>query len=293
MKKALVTGSAGFVGAHMVRALDERRYWVDAVDLADGIDARDVFSTYDDHYDLVVHAAAHVGGRVDIDGKPLYLAGYNLSLDGGLFEWVTRTRPGQVVYFSSSAAYPVALQEGEWAVNGYQLREDEIDLDDPYPADASYGMVKLVGERLAGMANDAGIPTYVFRPFSGYGPGQSPAYPFPSFAARARRREDPFEIWSDGNQVRDFIHIDDVVAGVLAALDADNRGPLNLCTGRGVSFNVLAAMFIEAAGYAPLITHHLDAPRGVTHRVGDPSWLREVYTPKITLEQGIAEALKA
>lgn len=291
MKKALVTGSNGFVGAHMVRALDERRYWVDGVDISDGIDARDVFTTYDDHYDLVVHCAAHVGGRVDIDGRPLYLAGYNLSLDGGLFEWVTRTRPDQVVYFSSSAAYPVALQEDEWAVDGYLLREDEIDVTDPDPGDASYGMVKLVGERLAAMANEAGIPTYVFRPFSGYGPGQSMDYPFPSFADRARRRRDPFEIWSDGSQVRDFVHIDDVVGGVLACLDADNRGPLNLCTGRGVSFDELASMFTAAAGYAPKVVHHLDAPRGVTHRVGDPTWLREVYTPKITLEQGIAEAL--
>ncbi len=292
MKKALVTGSNGFVGAHMVRALDERRYWVDGVDIADGIDARDVFTTYEDHYDLVVHCAAHVGGRVDIDGRPLYLAGYNLSLDGGLFEWVTRTRPDQVVYFSSSAAYPVDLQEGEWAVNGYLLGEDEIDVADPDPGDASYGMVKLVGERLAQMANDAGIPTYVFRPFSGYdGVTQSLDYPFPSFADRARRRRDPYELWSDGTQVRDFVHISDVVGAVLACLDADERGPINICTGRGVSFNELAEMFVKAAGYSPTIKRHLDAPRGVSHRVGDPTKLHETYVPKMTLEQGIAEAL--
>lgn len=295
MKRALVTGSAGFVGSHMVRALDERGYWVDAIDITEGSDARDLFRG-DRHYDLVVHAAAHVGGRVDIDGKPLYLAGYNLSLDGALFEWALRSRPDRIVYFSSSAAYPTCLQ-GDAYPTGLQLkgprrlREDDILVRDPEPGDASYGLVKLVGERLAEMAEDEGLRTHVFRPFSGYGPGQALDYPFPSFADRARRRSDPFEIWSDGQQVRDFIHIDDVIAGIWACIDADVPGPTNLCTGRGVSFNTLAAMFIEAAGYAPLIGHHLDAPRGVTHRVGDPTKLSEVYVPKISVEEGIAEAL--
>jgi nucleoside-diphosphate-sugar epimerase len=239
----------------------------------------------------VVHAAAHVGGRVDIDGRPLYLAGYNLSLDGALFEWATRTRPGAIVYFSSSAAYPTHLQERQRARRGYRLREADIVVARPDPGDASYGMVKLVGERMAAMANDAGIPTYVFRPFSGYGPGQSLAYPFPSFADRALWRTDPFQVWSDGTATRDFIHIGDVTAAVLACLDEDVRGPINLCTGRGVSFNELAAMFLAAADYSPTIEHVLDAPRGVTYRVGDPARLHEIYVPKTSLEQGVTEAL--
>jgi nucleoside-diphosphate-sugar epimerase len=272
----------------MRAALEADGYEVSGADILDGVDARDIFRG-DDRFDLVVHAAAHVGGRVDIDGRPLYIASINLGLDSALFEWALRTRPGRICYFSSSAAYPTALQEGTWR---HTLTEDDIHLDVPERADASYGAVKLMGERFAVMAEAEGIRTHVFRPFSGYhGWLQSLDYPFPSFAARARDRRDPFQVWGSGYQVRDWIHIDDIVAGVLACLDADVPGPVNLCTGIPTSFNQLATMFCAAAGYAPKIEHVLDAPRGVNYRVGDPTKLHAVYRPKISVERGVAEAV--
>ena len=110
MPIALVTGSAGFVGRHVVDALVVDGWHVDTVDLVTGGDALDYFRTGVECYDLVVHAAAVVGGRTMIDGAPFELAAIDLELDAALWRWAHRTRPRRVVYLSSSAAYPVAMQ---------------------------------------------------------------------------------------------------------------------------------------------------------------------------------------
>lgn len=290
--RVLVTGSAGFIGRHFVRHLQDHD--VLRVDVAErlSVDARDFFRGDNGNFDLVIHAAAHVGGRRDIEGRAAFLGAYNLQLDGAMFEWALRTRPGRVAYFSSSAAYPVYMQEDDRFV-GPGLRENDIDLRFLSLPDATYGWVKLTGERLAAETEAGGLRVHVFRPFSGYGEDQAEDYPFPSFAARARRRDDPFQIWGDGTQVRDWIHIDDLVGGVMAAIDQDVPGPTNLCTGRGMSFNELADMFTTEAGYQPTIEHVLDAPRGVTHRVGNPDKMLTFYEPKVTLEEGIRRALAA
>lgn len=307
MKRALVTGSAGLIGRHMSAELSRRGWSVECVDLKPGQlhDARDYFRHGVRSYHLVVHCAAHVGGRADIDGRPTYLAAVNLQLDGALFEWALRTRPDHLVYWSSSAAYPVSLQHsttdfapvtggpGAARPRARMLRETDIDLDDPALPDASYGAVKLVGEQLARWAEAEGLRVHVFRPFSGYAADQDPSYPFRAFADRARRRADPFDVWGTGEQIRDWIHIDDVVAAALAAVEQDHRGPLNLCSGTGISFNQLATMMCRQAGYMPELCHHPDAPTGVAHRVGDPTEMLRIYRPLVPLDEGIARALAA
>lgn len=287
--KVLVTGSAGFVGRHLLARLAEQHPGADVhtVDIAHGVDARDFFRRDDTHYDLVLHLAAVVGGRVQIEGDPLSLA-VDLAIDAEMFGWATRTRPGKVVYFSSSAAYPTALQG---LGDAYQLWEDAIDLAAIASPDHLYGWAKLTGEVLAGHARRAGLDVLVVRPFSGYGPDQDPAYPFPAFIARAARREEPFDIWGDGQQVRDFIHIDDICRAVLAAVEQGIAGPINLGTGRATSFDELAWLVTQTAGYEPRFQHLPGQPTGVQYRVADPTRMLGCYQPTITLEQGIAEAL--
>lgn len=287
MKQALVTGSSGLIGRHVSARLRNDDWNVQEVDVKTGCDARDFFREGAVKFDLVIHCAAHVGGRVDIEGRPTYIGAMNLMLDGALFEWALRTRPAHIIYWSSSAAYPTIKQD-----DPYRLREDDIDIWEPEPSDNTYGWAKLAGERLAWECKQEGLKVHVLRPFSGYGPGQSLDYPFPSFIDRARRRVPIFDVWGDGEQVRDFIHVDDVVSGALAAVEQDHPGPLNLCTGVGTSFNQLAELVCKSAGYAPQIQHRLDSPVGVRYRVGDPTEMLKVYQPKISLEQGVRAALE-
>lgn len=288
--RALVTGHRGFIGRHMKAAMEDAGYRVHGIDIADDDDARGYFrNTGARGYDVVVHAAAVIGGRAVIDGDPLAQA-VNLELDAALFAWAARTRPGRVVYLSSSAVYPVMLQSWD---DARQLREEAVTLHEPIVGlpDQLYGWSKLTGEQLAGLARAAGVPVTIVRPFSGYGEDQSTDYPFAAFAARARAREDPFAIWGSGDQVRDWIHVDDICAAILAMISGGIDGPVNLGTGRPVSMRQLARMFCAAAGYSPEFKVLPGKPSGVAYRVADVTRMREFHKPAVQLEDGIKRAL--
>lgn len=294
--RALITGDRGFLGRHFAAELRRRRYEVTGLDVkaAPTQDCRDYFrrslakSHAPGHWDLVVHCAAVVGGRETIDGDPLATA-ESLSIDAEMFRWAAVARPGRVLYFSSSAAYPVAYQRGP---GGSSLQEDEIwndgDTDVMMP-DQVYGWSKVTGELLADRLRGAGVPVTVVRPFSGYGENQDVTYPFRAILDRVRAREDPLTVWSGA--VRDFIHVDDVVAGALAVADSGTEEPVNLCTGRATSFPELARLMAESAGYAPSVRVLSGKPAGVAYRVGDPSRMLRYYEPQVSLEDGVRHAL--
>jgi nucleoside-diphosphate-sugar epimerase len=284
--KILITGHRGFVGKYFVEKYKDHD--ITGVDIADGLDVRDFFKTNRESYDLVIHLAAIVGGRATIEGNPLSVA-TDLAIDSDFFNWALITRPGRIVYFSSSAAYPTKFQGNEdWV----RLEESMIDLDDISNPDLTYGWSKLTGEYLAKFVQEAGIPVHIFRPFSGYGTDQSLDYPFPSYIKRAVDRMDPFEIWGDGEQTRDFIHMSDVVDAVDEAIRQDIQGPINLGWGRRTTFNELAKIITEIEGYSPEFKHLPTAPVGVLNRIANPTKMLSFYTPKITLEEGIERALK-
>lgn len=318
-RTAFVSGAKGFVGRHMVAELEARGWDVHGCDIATspGLvlpedDAMWHFQHNNHRYDLIVHAAASSPHRAAIDREPVHMA-RNLQLDAAMFDWAVRTGQGRVLYLSSSAAYPVQLQRkaGGWAAfwrvgagmfegdpaekveptAPRPLAESSIVLDSPQQPDAAYGWTKLTGEHLAGAARAAGLPVTVVRPFSGYGEDQAELFPFRALVERARRREDPFTIWGDGSQVRDWIHITDVVGGVLAVVESGTTEPVNICTGVGTSMLDLAQMACEIVGHRPAFEFRLDQPAGVAYRVGDPTRFHQHYTPQISLEVGVKRAL--
>lgn len=282
----LITGHKGFVGGYFLRKYADHN--ILGVDIKDGNDARDFFKQDNSSFDLVIHLAAIVGGRQTIENSPISVA-VDLSIDAEFFGWCLRSKPKHIIYFSSSAAYPIEYQYRD---SGILLREDMIDLDNIKSPDLTYGWAKLTGEYLAKFISNEGINTTIFRPFSGYGTDQDLSYPFPSFIQRGLLRKDPFEIWGDGCQVRDFIHMEDVVNAVDECVQNRIYGTYNLGYGRPTSFNELCDIICDKQQYKPAIKHLPAAPTGVMYRVCDPSLMLKFYTPKITLEEGIERALK-
>ena len=282
MMKILITGSEGFVGKYFKQKLEDHD--LTCIDIKTGIDCRDFFKGVDTQYDLVIHLAAIVGGRESIEGRPLAVAD-NLSIDSEFFQWCLKTQPHKVVYFSSSAAYPVSLQNNPET----RLHESDIKFDTIGAPDMTYGWGKFMGEYLAQFVPNV----HIFRPFSGYAYDQDLTYPFPMYIKRALDKADPFEVWGPGTQTRDFIHITDVVNAVMVAVEENIQGATNLGTGRSTSFLELAQMSMDAVGYQGEILTRPDKPVGCMYRVSDNNKLLSFYTPKITLEQGIAEAVRA
>lgn len=283
--KILITGHLGFVGRSFLKYFGDR-HQILGIDLKEGNDCRDYFKKSSEVFDLIIHLAAIVGGRETIEKEPLSVA-TDLSIDSEFFNWVIKTKQKRVVYFSSSAAYPIHLQNPD---SKYRLKESDINLDDIRLPDYTYGWSKLTGEYLTKFVRENGTKVYVFRPFSGYGEDQDLTYPFPSFIDRIKRKVDEFEIWGDGTQVRDFIHMDDIVEAVMRVVDNDVEiDALNLGCGIATPFNELAKTMFEISGHTPSkgIKHLLEKPIGVSYRVCDPTLFNSIYTPKYTLEERI------
>lgn len=293
--RALVTGDRGFLGRHFKAELERRGYAVTGLDVkaAPSQDCREFFrqTRKAREFDLVVHCAAVVGGRETIEGDPLATA-ESLSIDAEMFRWAAKAQPGRVLYFSSSAAYPAALQRV-----GTLRRLTELDTSAVgvhMPPDEVYGWTKVVGEMLAAkLRRTTGVPVTVVRPFSGYGPDQDHGYPFRDILERAKvlRHGEPLEVWC-GTCVRDWVHVDDVVAGALAVCEDGTEDPVNLCTGRATAFFELAELMCAAVGVPAAVRVRGERPQGVAYRVGDPARMQRIYTPLVALETGIQRALE-
>jgi nucleoside-diphosphate-sugar epimerase len=285
----LITGHMGFVGRHFVSYFNKNNIKFIGIDIKEGNDCRDFFKTSTEQFDLIIHLAAIVGGRATIEGEPLSVA-TDLSIDAELFNWAINTNQKHIVYFSSSAAYPIRKQ---LLADEYLLKESDIDLNAIESPDFTYGWAKLTGEYLAEFMRKKGVRVDVFRPFSGYGEDQDLDYPFPSFVKRVVNREDPFIIWGTGNQVRDFIHIKDIIESVMHFVTLEAVPTLNLGWGRPTSFKNLAEIMFNISGWRPKEVIYLeDKPMGVEYRCCNPNLFFQYYRPKISLEEGVRRSLE-
>lgn len=311
--KALVTGGAGFVGRRFVRRLSAEDHEIVIVDnLVSGIHPADWYLPHYDQaklqfhfadmrqfihglnpkdFDLVIHCAAVVGGRLMIENDPLAVA-TDLSIDAELFNWIVRgkKRP-HLIYFSSSAVYPIELQVERCHC---ALAEDLVTFDKTRIGmpDMTYGFAKLAGEYLAGFAKAKyDLPVTIYRPFSGYGEDQDLSYPFPALVKRIVDGENPVTVWGSGNQIRDWIYVEDIVSCVLQTWQ--QGGVLNIGTGHGMSFAGLLSAMRDVLNADFDITPDPTKPEGVFHRVADVCKMEQHFKPQIPLRSGIKKVAAA
>jgi GDP-L-fucose synthase len=259
-----------------------------------GEDCRSWFKAHpEEHFDYAVHLAAMVGGRAMIENKPLAVAD-DLSIDAEYWQWAERARPSKTLCFSSSASYPIKFQREK----GYRLlTEDMISFDDDIGMpDMSYGWAKLTCEYLARLAYEKHeLKSVCYRPFSGYGEDQDDSYPFPSIIKRAIAHSGArkLTVWGTGDQMRDFIYIDDCVEGAVATMDKiDDSSAVNLSTGIFTSFKSFARMAAEELGYSPEVVGLSDQPSGVFARAGDTTKQAQLgFVAQTSFRDGIRNAI--
>ncbi len=158
-----------------------------------------------------------------------------------------------------------------------------------------YGVDKMSSEMHAGVAGSLfGLRSFGLRFFNVFGPGQAPDSPYSGvisrFVAQARAGG-PITVFGDGEQTRDFVHVDDIVASLLLAeRSAAVAAPVvNVCTGLPTTVNELAAAIAGKFAPAPGIVHTEARPGDIKRSVGDSSLAARLlgWKPSLTLDEGL------
>jgi len=306
-RKVLVTGGASFIGSHLVDALVERGAQVCVVDnLSSGkldniqghLDAgRIEFINADlrepgvapqavEGMEVVFHLAADHGGRGYVD---LHQAGpaSNLFLDGLVFWEAVQAGVGKVVFASSGCVYPNYLQSDP--NEEIYLTEDMV--RPPHDADNMYGWAKLMGElTLKAYQREYGLKAASCRYFTVYGPRGVENHAVIAMIARAFVGQNPFEVWGDGTQVRNWTYIDDIVRGtILAAEKIDDGTAVNLGIMERVRVIDAVKEVLRYTRRQAEIRLRPDMPTGPLNRVADNSLARKLlgWTPEVCFFEGL------
>jgi UDP-glucose 4-epimerase len=300
-RKVLVTGGAGFIGSNLVKRLIEDGNSVTVIDnfisghrtnlepfpsvhVFEG-DVRDksVVEEAMHGVEVVFHLAASVGSKRSID-HPLIDAEINVLGTLQILEAARKEGVCKIVTSSSAAIF------GE-------LKTMAIKEDHPVEPDSPYGCTKLCEEKLClTYAKLYSIEAICLRYFNVYGPNQrldSYGNAIPIFVFRMLHRE-PIRIFGNGEQTRDFVHVDDVVQANIKAAEATGiSGAYNIASGKSVTINHLVKMITKGHPESK-IEYGIERPGDVRHSLADISLSHQKigYKPTIELERGIEEYVK-
>jgi UDP-glucuronate 4-epimerase len=305
MKRALVTGGAGFIGSHLVDLLLDEGWQVTVVDNFDPfydpqikrqniaphlshpnyrlveVDIRNLEALrkyLSGEYDVIVHLAAKAGVRPSVLDPVSY---YEVNVRGTLNllelarEWGVR----QFVFASSSSVYG-ANPNLPW-------REDDHLLLPVSP----YGATKLAGETLGRVYSHLyGIRCIALRIFTAYGPRQRPDLAIHKFA-RLMLEGKPIPVYGDGSARRDYTYIDDLVRGIRAAMDYEGAPyeVFNLGSGRPITVLEVVRSLEEVLGVKVRIEYFPVLAGDVPHTWANVEKAERLlgYIPKTPFSEGL------
>jgi nucleoside-diphosphate-sugar epimerase len=310
-KKVLVTGGASFIGSHLVDALLERGARVHVVDdLTSGRleniqqhlkNGRITFMEADlrepgvtraamQGIQVVFHLAADHGGRGYVD---LHQAGpaSNLFLDGLVFWEAVKAGVEKVVYASSGCVYPNYMQTDPQK----EIYLVEEDVKPPHDADNMYGWAKLMAElTLQAYHREYKLGAASLRFFTVYGPRGVENHAVIAMIARAFIGQNPFDVWGNGMQIRNWTYVDDIVRGTILAAEKINDGTaVNLGTMERVRVIDAARMVLDYSGHKAEIRLRPDMPTGPVNRVADNKLAKKLlgWEPKMAFRDGLRKTM--
>jgi len=307
MNRILVTGGAGFIGSHLVDHLrlddsihvtvvdDFNDFYDPAIkraniaphlakkncelveaDITDSRAMEDLFSR--SKFDCVVHLAARAGVRPSLE-DPLSYETTNVRGTFNLLEASRRNEVPRFIFGSSSSVYGVNSKV-------------PFSEDDPVASPISpYAVTKIAGEAACHTYSHLyGLRIVCLRLFTVYGARQRPDLAIHKFA-RLISNGLPIPLFGDGSTRRDYTYIDDIVAGLIAAMNY-NESPfevINLGESRTVELRRLVELLEQALGKRAIIDHQPQQPGDVPVTFADVSKARRLlgYEPATQIEDGM------
>ena len=306
-KRTLVTGGASFIGSTLVDALLSRGAQVRVVDnfssgrrenlavhlrsktielmdadlLDDGVPLKAAHGM-----DVVFHLAADHGGRGYVDLHQGACAS-NLGLDGLMFRACLQQGVEKVVFASSGCIYPNYIQSDPHEI--LYLTEDKA--GPPYDADNLYGWAKLMAEMtLQAYHRDYGLKSASCRYFTVYGPRGHENHAVIAMIARAFIGQNPFVVWGNGEQIRNWTHVDDIVSGTIRAAETiDNGTAINLGTMERTRVIDAVHEVLRYSRHQAMIELHPEMPTGPMNRVADNSLAKRLlgWEPQVKFMSGL------
>jgi UDP-glucose 4-epimerase len=294
MKKAVVTGGAGFIGSHIVEALLARSDEVHVVDDYSSGKREDRIFADATYHEFDVRETAQLEAvcrGADVVYHTAAIARVQYSVEHPV-ETTDANVVGTVSVLAAAAGAKVRRVINSASGSAYGLQAT-LPLNETMAANPvnPYGLQKYIGELFAGLwPSIYGIETVSLRYFNVYGPRLDPtgAYALAVGAFLLAKKEGrPITIFGDGTITRDYTHVRDVARANLLAGESENVGKgevINIGAGRNVTIQFLAELVGGEITYGPPRVEAHDSRADNTKAKKLLGW-----TPSISLEEGIAE----
>lgn len=288
-KTILVTGGAGFIGSHLVEALEKDNRVVVYDNFSSSVVSvgarRDILDEKKltaamKGVDIVFHLAVACV-RLSLSEESFV---HNVNATGTLSVLIAAKKSGvkRFIYISSSEVYGTAIGE-------------KINESHPISPTTIYGMSKYIGELYTRQYNDLfGLPTIIIRPFNTYGPRShfNGVYGevIPRFVIRALNGKQPL-IFGSGLQTRDFTYISDTVNGIIKASQSDKLfgQAVNIAYGQEISILEIAEIICKEIGlpFKPIMKPA--RPNDVLKHFADIQKARKIlsYKPRVIITEGL------
>ena len=306
-RKVLVTGGTGFIGVNLIKRLlelganvvatlhrkpaviqDERIIYIKC-ELTNANDCKQVVRGVD----YVFMCAANTSGAAVMEKTPLVHVTPNIIMNTLMLEAAYEAGVKKFLFISSNSVYPVT---------DYPVKEEEMIKTDLFEKYFCVGWMKRFSEILCEMyATKLKKPmnTVVVRPANAYGEYDDFAWEtshvIPALIRKVVERHNPIEVWGDGNDIKDFIYVGDLVEGMLLAMEKiDTFSPINIASGRDCTIkDVLGAILIADNYQDARIAFDSSKPTMIPKRLIDTSKAKELlgFTAKTSLDEGIRKSV--
>ena len=271
-QRVVVTGGAGFLGRHLVAALERRNPADIFVPVRDSYDLRQRQAILDLLHDarptLVIHLAASVGGIGANRAHPADFFYDNLMMGAQLLHESWQAGVAKFVAIGTVCAYP--------KFTPIPFREEELWNGYPEETNAPYGLAKkMLLVQSQAYRQQYGYNSIFLLPTNLYGPGDNfdpeASHVIPALIRKcleaAERGDETIEAWGDGSPTREFLYVADAAEGIaLAAERYDDSEPVNLGSGFEISIRDLLTTIARYTGFTGRIVWDTSQPNGQPRR---------------------------